>query len=56
MEFSNFDAVASHFSEKGYKNNPGFTYLYPKYFKNKRKSFAKYVKDFITLKDLIELF
>jgi hypothetical protein len=46
---SNFDAVASYFSDKGYKIVIGFTYIHSKYFK-KRKSFAKYVKDFITFK------
>jgi hypothetical protein len=45
---SNFDAVASYFSDKGYKIVIRI-YIHSKYFK-KRKSFAKYVKDFITFK------
>jgi pimeloyl-ACP methyl ester carboxylesterase len=48
---SNFDAVASHFSEKGYKvvipNLPIYT---QSILKTNVKAFARYVKDFITYK------
>jgi triacylglycerol esterase/lipase EstA (alpha/beta hydrolase family) len=35
---SNFDAVASYFSDKGYKIVIGFTYIHSKYFKTNVKS------------------
>jgi hypothetical protein len=34
---SNFDAVASYFSDKGYKIVIGFTYIHSKYFKTNVK-------------------
>jgi hypothetical protein len=45
---SNFDAVASYFSDKGYKIVIRI-YIHSKYFKTNVKV-SKYVKDFITFK------
>ncbi|HQK39760.1 MAG TPA: alpha/beta hydrolase, partial [Flavobacterium alvei] len=48
---SNFDAVASYFSEKGYKIViPDLPIYTQSILKTNVKAFAKYVKDFITFK------
>ena len=50
---SNFDAVASHFSTRGYKIIiPDLPIYTQNILKTNVKSFAKYVKDFITFKGL----
>jgi hypothetical protein len=50
---SNFDAVASYFSDKGYKI-PGFTYIHSKYFKTNVKVSLNTSRTLSLLKGLTE--
>jgi hypothetical protein len=51
---SNFDAVASYFSDKGYKIVIGFTYIHSKYFKTNVKVSLNTSRTLSLLKGLTE--